>query len=205
MSGLPSTGDHLSVAYFPEAVPGAATLRLAAAVAWRGVPTAAALPGGGGPLGWLRGARHRLWLRLGPLGADVAVAGRPLFGGTRGAARSIGSAGAAPRGEPLAYYDDGARALRLLGRVLPAPPGRTLVALVDATGPRAAAPRLDLRVVPTPAVPVPRPDFAPPAGGGAVSYIIGGEHPVWAAALRADPVVRAFLDGNEPTDGAPAG
>jgi hypothetical protein len=183
------------VAYFAEVVPGAASVRLAAAVVWRGVPTPAARYGGGGPLGWLRGVRHRLWLRLGPLGDDVSVAGRPLFGGTWGAARSVSSAGAAPEGEPLAYYDDGARVLRILGRVVPVPPGRTLVALVDATGSRAAAPRVVLRVVPTPAVPLPRADFAPPAGAAVVTYISDGEHPAWAAALRADPVVAAFLAG----------
>ncbi len=180
--------------------PDAATVRLAAAVVWRGVPTPAARYGGGGPLGWLRGVRHRLWLRLGPLGDDVSVAGRPLFGGTWGAARRVSSVGEAPHA--LAYYDDGTRTLRVLGRVVPAPPpGRTLVALVDATGSRAAAPRVVLRVVPTPAVPLPRAhfappaDFAPPAGAAVLSYIIGGEHPVWAAALRADPVVGAFLAG----------
>jgi hypothetical protein len=196
MDGSLTTGGQPPVAYFTEAVPGTATLRLAAAVVWRGVPTRAALQGGGGPLGWLRGTRHRLWLRLGPLGDDVSVAGRPLFGGTWGAARSVSSAGVRPHGEPLAYYDDGAHTLRVLGRVVLAPPGRTLVALVDATGPRAAAPRVVLRLVPTPAVPVPRSDFAPPAGGSAVRYLFGGEQPVWTAALRADPVVGAFLDGN---------
>lgn len=191
-----TSGGHPPIAYFTEAVPGTATLRLAAAVVWRGVPTPAALHGGGGPLGWLRGVRHRLWLRLGPLGADVSVAGRPLFGGSWGAARSVSSVGAAPQGEPLAYYDDGSHVLRVLGRVVPAPPGRTLVALVDATGPRAAAPRVVLRVMRTPAVPMPRPDFVPPSGAGAVTYLIGGEHPVWAAALRADPVIGAFLNGH---------
>jgi hypothetical protein len=142
----------------------------------------------------LRTARHRLWLRLGPLGADVSVAGRPLFGGRWGAARSVGSVGAGPRGEPLAYYDDGSRVLRVLGRVVPAPRGGTLVALVDATGARARAPRLVLRVVPTPPVPVPRFDGEPPAPGAA-TFLVGGEEPAWTAALRADPVVRAFMDG----------
>jgi hypothetical protein len=83
----------------------------------------------------------------------------------------------------------------VLGRVLAAPPpGRTLVALVDATGPPAAAPRIVLRVVPTPAIMVPSP--APPPEAGVSQTIIVGEDPAWAAALRADPVVRAFLDGD---------
>ena len=187
------------VAYFTERIPGTATLRLAAAVVYRGVPAPAALAGGsGGPLGWLRAVRHRLWLRLGPLGADVSVAGRPLFGGTWGAARSVGSVGAGPRGEPLAYYDDGSRMLRVLGRVVPVARGGTLAALVDATGARARAPRLVLRVVPTPPVPVPRFDGEPPPADAAVTYLVSGEEPAWTASLRADPVVRAFLDGAPP-------
>ena len=194
MTGPPTVGSHPPVAYFTEAVPGAVTLRLAAAVIWRGVPTPAALRGGGGPLGWLRGVRHSLWVRLGPLGADVSVAGRPLFGGAWGAARSIGSVGAAPHGEPLAYYDDGTHMLRVLGRVVHAPLEQAVVALIDATGRRAAAPRLVLRNVPTPVIPVPRLDGAPPEDGAVVTYLIGGEQPMWEAALRADPVVRAFWD-----------
>lgn len=198
MDGATTSGGSAPVAYFSEALPearGLVTLRLAAAVVWRGVPAPAALAGGGGgPLGWLRGARHRLWLRLGPLGADVSVAGRPLFGGALHAARSVSSTGAGPRGEPLAYYDDGSRTLRVLGRVLPAPPpGRTLVALVDAAGPRAAAPRLVLRVVPAPAVTL-RPPGPPPGPGVSRTFMVSDD-PAWAAALRADRVVRAFLDG----------
>jgi hypothetical protein len=100
---------------------------------------------------------------------------------------------AAPDGEPLAYYDDGTHVLRVLGRVVRAPHEGALVALVDATGPRAAAPLLVLRVVPTPAIPVPRFDSAPPEDGAAVSYLMFGEQPVWETALRADPVVDAFL------------
>ncbi|MBC7791103.1 MAG: hypothetical protein H7Z74_14245, partial [Anaerolineae bacterium] len=69
-----------------------------------------------------------------------------------------------------------------------------LVALIDATGPRAAAPRLVLRVVPTPAIPVPHFDSAPPDDDAVFSYLIGGEQPAWEAALRADTVVGAFLD-----------
>jgi hypothetical protein len=195
MSGSPPADTQPPVAYFTEVVPGAASLRLAAAVVCRGVPAPAALQGGGGPLGWLRAARHRLWLRLGPLGSDVSVAGRSLFGGTWGSSRSVGSVEAGPRGEPLAHYDDGSRVLRVLGRVVAAPQGGTLVALVDATGVRAKAPHLVLRVVPTPPVPVPRFDGAPLPHGASVMYLGGGEEPAWSAALRADPVVRAFLDG----------
>ena len=84
--------------------------------------------------------------------------------------------------------------LRLLGRVLSAPPAETLVALFDATGVRAAAPRVVLRVVPTPATPVPHFDGPPAEDGAVVSYLVGGEQPMWEAALRADPVVRTFLD-----------
>ena len=184
------------IAYFCEALPGTASLRLAAAVVWRGVPAPAALIGGGGPLGWLRAARHKLWLRLGPLGADMSIAGRSLFGGVDGAGRSISTAGLLPRGEPLAYYDDGSHALRVLGRVVAAPPtGHTLVALVDASGPRATAPRLVLRVVPTPPVTVPTPVPPAPADAGVSHSYLISEHPAWTAALRADPEVRAFLDG----------
>jgi hypothetical protein len=199
MSGPRSADGPPPVAYFTEPVPGTSTLRLAAAVLCRGVPAPGALAGGGGPLGMLRTLRHQLWLRLGPLGADVSVAGRPLFGGTRGATRSVASAGASRHAEPLAYFDDGTHVLRVLGRVVHAPPGRTLVALVDATGSRAGAPRLTLRVVATPAMPVPRFDGAPPDDVAAVSYLMGGEQPAWLAALRADAVVRAFLDA-ERTD-----
>jgi hypothetical protein len=170
-------------------------MRLAAAVICRGVPTSRALRGGGGALGWLRSVRHRLWLRFGPLGFDVSVAGRPVFGGEWGAARSIGSVGVGPHGDPLAYYDDGTHALRVLGRVVPAPSGNTLVALIDATGRRAASPRLVLRVVPTPPIPVPRFDIAPPDEVAVVSHFIGGEQAEWDAVLRTDPVVRDFLDG----------
>ena len=183
----------LPIAYFTEVVPGTETLRLAAAIVSRGVPTPAARYGGG-PLGWLRGVRHRLWLHLGPLGSDVSIAGRPLFGGDSRAGRTISSAQATPQGAPIAYYDDGTHVLRVLGRVVPVPAERTLVALVDATGPRANAPRVVLRLVPTPAVPVPRFDPLPPAGAGTVGYLTAGEQPPWDAALRADPVVRRFLD-----------
>src|ERR687885_380248 len=85
--------------------------------------------GGGGPLGWLRSVRHWLWLRLGPLGADVSVASRALFGGDPWAPRGVSSVEPKLLGEPLAYYDDGSRVLRVVGRVLPAaPPGRARVA-----------------------------------------------------------------------------
>ena len=163
------------------------------------MPRTAALHGGGGLLGWLRGVRHRLWLRLGPLGLDVSVAGRPVFGGPWGAARSISSAGVPPHGDPLAYYDDLTHTLRVLGRVVHASQQGALVALVDATGKRAAAPRLVMRIVPVPTIPIPRFDSMPsPDEGAAVSFMISGD-PGWEAALRADPVVRAFLDA-ERTD-----
>lgn len=171
-------------------------LGLPAAVVCRGVPTLAALSGGGGPLGWLRGIRHRLWLRLGPLGIDASIAGRSLFRGDAWAPRTISSVEPKGHGAPLAYYDAGGRVLRMLGRVFRAPPpGQTLVVLVDATGRRARAPRLVLRVVPTPAVTVDRAELPPPSPDGAegVVYVVGGD-PAWEAALRADPVVRTFLD-----------
>jgi len=195
-------GGKPPIAYFTENLPGAASVRLAAAVTWRGTATRAARHGGGGPLGWLRGARHRLWLRLGPLGADVSVNGRTLFGGTFGAARGVASAGPSAQGVPLAFYDDETHALRLLGRVVTAPPERTLVALVDATGWRARMPRLVLRVVTTPPMPVSLPGFAPKPDT-VISYFVGGDQPMWEAALRADPVVSAFLDG--PRDPATRG
>lgn len=194
MTGATTSGGAVHVAYLPEVLPDGRSLRLAAAVAWHGAPAASVRHGGGGPLDPLRALRHRLWLRLGPLGADVSVAGRPLFGGDSRGPRSVGGVGPHLHGEPLAYYDDGGRVLRILGRVLSAPPpGRTLVALVDATGARAAAPSLALRTVPTPtiAVELPEPE---PGYAGTVACMMGGEDPVWAAALRLDPVIRAFLD-----------
>jgi hypothetical protein len=193
MRGPPTPGSQPQIAYFVEATPGATTLRLAAAVICRGVPRRSALHGGGGLLGWLRAVRHRLWLRLGPLGLDVSVSGRPLFGGEWGAGRSIGSMAASSDSEPLAYYDDGTHVLRLLGRVLPAPPAATLVALVDATGWRAVAPRVVLRVVQAPAMALPQ--FAGPRieHAAAVGYFVGGDQPMWEEALRADPVVGAVL------------
>lgn len=197
---MTTSSGSASVAYFSEMVPDAATLRLAAAVAWRGVPAPTALLGGGGPLGWLRGLRHRLWLRLGPLGYDVSVGDRPLFGGPPGAPPRVsrGSLGLAPHGEPLAYYDEGSRMLRVLGRVLAVPPAdQTLVGLIDAMGSHGRAPRLVLRVVPTPSIMVPQ--VGPPSPGAeghshVVAYFVS-EHPAWTAALRADPIVRGFLDG----------
>src|SRR5215218_1064071 len=100
MISLPTPGSQPQIAYFTEAARGATTLRLAAAVVCRGVPRRSALHGGGGPLGWLRRVRHRLWLRLGPLGLDVSIGGRPLFGGEWGARRSIASMGANSDGDP---------------------------------------------------------------------------------------------------------
>jgi hypothetical protein len=187
-----------AVAYFSEVLHGQPALQLAAAVVCRGVPTAAALSGGGGPLGWLRGIRHRLWLRLGPLGVDASVAGRSLFGGDPWVPRHVSSVQPKGHDAPLAYYDDGVRVLRVLGRVVPAPPpGRTVVALVDAAGRRASAPRLMLRVVPMPTVAIEPPELEPPSAdvGDSTVYIVGG-HPTWDGALRADPVVRAFLDAD---------
>jgi hypothetical protein len=205
MSSPLTTGGPPPITYFTEAVPGTATLRLAAAVVLRGVPTPGARLGGGGPLGWLRGVRQRLWLRLGPLGYDVSVAGRPLFGGPWGAARSIANAGVPTGGEPVAYYDDLTRTMRVLGRVVRAPKEGAVVALIDATGRRAASPRLVLRVVPVPTIPVPHFDSMPPQQEGAavgymaVSHFMISDEPTWDTALRADPVVRAFLNG-ERTD-----
>lgn len=186
----------MSTAYFTEHLPDTRELRLAAAVVWRGTPAPTALECGGGPLGWLRAMRHRLWQRLGPLGIGLSVAGRPLFGGTRYGPRSVASFAATDARHPIAYYDDGSRVLRVLGRVIPTAPGLTLVALVDATGSRATAPSLSLRRVSTPTIPVSRPDDLPEPGTATVSYMIGGDEPSWTAALRMDPVVRAFLDGS---------
>jgi hypothetical protein len=194
MRGRPTPDSQPRIGYFTEAAPGATTLRLAAAVVCRGAPRRASLQGGGGLLGWPRSVRHRLWLRFGPLGFDVSVRGRPLFGGEWGAGFSIGSTAGTPDGEPLAYYDDRAHVLRLLGRVLPAPRIETLVALVDATGARAGAPRVVVRHMPMPAMPMPQFAGPPTEYGAMVSYVIGGEQPTWEAALRADPVVRTFLD-----------
>jgi hypothetical protein len=204
MDGAMALGGLPAISYFDEIVPGEGAVRLAAAVVWRGVPAPEARYGNG-PLGWLRGVRHRLWLRLGPFGADVQVAGRPLFGGVAGAGGSISGARPAPEGDPLAFYDGGARQLRLLGRVVVVPPEQTLVALVDAIGPRAAAPRVVLRVVQTPAMPMPRLDPVPLGGADAVNHVVIGGYTQWEAALRVDPSVRRFLDEREVSGDARAG
>jgi hypothetical protein len=86
-----------------------------------------------------------------------------------------------------------------------APKEGAVVALIDATGRRAASPRLVLRVVPVPTIPVPHFDSMPPQQEGAavcyraVSHFMISDEPTWDTALRADPVVRAFLNG-ERTD-----
>jgi hypothetical protein len=184
----------VSLAYLTETLPDPTQVRLAAAVAWRGTPTPNALHGGGGPFGWLREKQHRLWLRLGPLGIDLTVGGRPIYGGDRRAGYSIGMA-AQPDGQPLAYYDTSNRVLRVLGRVVHVPRDLTLVALVDATGRRAAAPSLVLRTLAAPTIGVTPPEGLDSAMFGSVAYLVGGDEPSWTAALRADPVVRTFLDG----------
>jgi hypothetical protein len=43
-------------------------------------------------------------------------------------------------------------------------------------------------------MPVSFPGFAP-VPDAVVSYFVGGDQPMWEAALRTDPVVSAFLDG----------
>ncbi len=197
MSGRPAAEAQLPVAYFTELASGAATLRLAAAVVYRGAPSNDALSGGGGPFGFLRAARQELWLRLGPLGADVSIAGRPVFGGTWGATRSVSSVGHLSRNAQLAYYDSGSRMLRLLGRVLPTPEELTLVALVDARGALAHEPRIVLREVRMPEVPKPTFEGHTSLPGEAVSYIMSGDQPDWEAALRRDPIVRAFFESRE--------
>src|SRR5450432_1249808 len=58
-------GSSVGVFYLGDAVPGATTIRLAVAVIWRHEPYTR--QGGArrwerGPVGWLRGLRHRLWL-----------------------------------------------------------------------------------------------------------------------------------------------
>ena len=194
MSGRPAAATQLPIAYFTELASGAATLRLAAAVVYRGMPSNAVLRGGGGPLGFLRAARHEVWLRLGPHGADVSIAGRPLFGGTLGAAGGMSSVGHISRTAPLASYDSGSRVLHLLGRAVSAPREDTIVALVDAMGTHAKAPRVILREVRTPEVPTPTFDGYEPSPSATVSYMVSGEQPEWEAALRTDLIVRTFLD-----------
>lgn len=198
----------MQVAYFTETLPGASgpyprpdAIRLAAAVAWRHAPgRPPAARRGRGPGAWLRHLRHRLWLHFGPLGMDVHVRGAdpPRAGGV------VSSMSFGPGDESMMYYDEGNRAVRLLDRVyrLP-PPGRTLVLLVDEGGRADAEPRITVRTVPAPVIPapvIPGPplpaDLAPDADGPSYrrTYLIGGEHPAWKAALQGDPVVRAFLD-----------
>ncbi len=131
------------------------------------------------------------------------------------------SAGLAGDAEPRVYFDG--RVVRLLGRVYRMPrESRTLVLLVDerppagraaggtAGGAWEAAPRVAVRTVPAyvnplaPAAPPPpgweTGTVAPGSGWAPFApfrddVLLGGEHPAWQAALRADPDVRTFLDG----------
>lgn len=199
------SGYALPIAYFSELMPDQQHLRLAAAVTWRGVPTTFALAGGGGVHGVLRSARHYLWQRLGPLGADVSIAGRPLFGCATNAARGISSVLPAPKRKPLAYYEAGTRTLRIVGRVLLTPQSRTMVALVDATGPRSGEPLITLCEVSTPELPIPVFDTMTPAeprieeevldfSTSSVRAYVVGDEPRWEAALRTDVRIQQFLE-----------
>jgi hypothetical protein len=210
-----SVGSPVEVFYFTHPLANAPETRLAAAVAWRLAPgvgggSASARPAeppwGRGPAAWLRRLRHRLWLRFGPLGLDVGSLGKP-YGPSDGGVRSSGFVWDA---EPRIYFDG--RVVRLLGRVYKMPPeSRTLVLLVDEGPAAGAAPRVTARTVPAPVNPV-LPAAPPPPGweSGTVApgsgwapfapfredVLVGGQHPAWEAALRADPDVRAFLDGS---------
>jgi hypothetical protein len=212
-AGAPGGGagadDRVQVVYFSETLAGHAgprpapdVIRLAAAVAWRRVPGTPLLARRGrGPVAWLRRARHQLWLRLGPLGSDLHLRGTgpprpPRLPG------AVSRAGVGPDDVQAVYHDEGARAVRLLDRVYPLPPdGRTLVLLLAEGRGVDAPPRVTVRTVPAPVIPAPVfPGPPDPAfdGAGPASrrvYLLGGEDATWRTALRADPVVRAFLDG----------
>jgi hypothetical protein len=126
-------GSPVRAFYFQDVMPGGAAIRLAAAVVWRLGPDGAhggARRWGRGPVAWLRRLRHRLWLRLGPLGIDVQWPGTgPESGGGRG----VTSVGLSGDDEPRAYYDG--RTVRVLGRVYELPAdGRSFVLLVDDGG-----------------------------------------------------------------------
>jgi len=74
------------------------------------------------------------------------------------------------------------------------------------TGSRAAAPDVELRVVSAPVVPVRPLEPDPPAdNAGTPAYIVVAQHPLWNAALRTDPVIRAFVDETMSSGGASAG
>lgn len=205
------TGTSVSVFYLGDGMPGAAALRLAAAVVWRHAPydpRGGARRWGRGPAAWLRRLRQRLWLRLGPLGLDVQV----QWPGTR-KHRSGGFAVTSVRRradeEPRAYYDG--RTVRLLGRDYEVPvDGRSLVLLVDeggqraANGRRPAAPRVVVRTVLVPSAPAPalplrdRSSEVSAPGHETIDVrtdtVAGGGRPEWETALRADPEVRAFME-----------
>jgi hypothetical protein len=186
---------------FPEVLLPDRTMRLAAAVLWRATP-GDPLPVPRGPLAWLRRLRHRLWLRLGPLGIDLHLRWDPpgRFNGEvrRDDGGVVASAGFAWHREPVVYVEHGPGRVRLLGRVYRLPrDGRTLVLLVAPR--RRRAPRIGVRRVITPVVPMPpmppdcfEGDMSP--GPGQVSVMTSGDDPVWTAALREDDAVRAFLD-----------
>src|SRR5215204_4431009 len=193
----------ITILHFPEAVPDG-TMRLDAVVLWRGAP-GDPLPEPRGPLAWLRRLRHRLWLHFGPLGIDLHVRWpRPgRFSGElrRDDGGSISSASLPWHREPVVHVEHGPGRLRLLGRVYRLPrDGRTLVLMVVPRGRR--APRVTVRRVVTPALPMPPMPPMPPGylesgfdpANAEVSIIMGGDEPAWTEALRADRAVRAFLD-----------
>lgn len=200
-------GSPVRVSYFADVMPGAAAIRLAAAVVWRLRPDRAHR-WGRGPVAWLRRLRHHLWLRLGPLGIDVQWPGTRVQSGRGRVVTSVRLRG---DDEATGYYDG--RAVRVLGRVYKLPgEGRSLVLLVDAgrpsagRGKRQAALRITARTVPAPMAPAPLPPCEVLALDQSVAshegldvraeLVVGGERPEWETALRADPDVRAFMEAD---------
>jgi hypothetical protein len=182
-------GSPVRATYFTEVLPGSNATRLAAVAVWRVAP-------GSRPRGWrelLRRIRHR----LGPMGAGFV--GFHLRGTDVAWSGSAGE-----RGEQETLYHSERCVVRVLGREYALPPdGRTLVLLIDERS-STGAPSVTVRTLSVPTMLRPPVDMrADPATlEQQKAEAAGQEHAAWAAALRADPEVRAFMAERDDDSGA---
>jgi hypothetical protein len=159
-------GGTNRVTYFSDEVPASDAVRLAAAVVWRGTPAPTR-----GWREWWRRLKHR----LGPLGLGFHLKGSvPDWAGTAG-----------EHGEQETLYSRYRRVVRVLGKDYALPPDdRTLILLIDEAG-SPDGPIVTSHLLSVP--PLPRSQQgesdAPPGQS------------VWAAFLRRDPEVSAFMAG----------